>query len=122
MCLPQVTKLTINKLYIIFLTLFSYSTDHNLKHIYISFYLYKLLNISLLNYQSTNLVIKQCEMAGITENGRRIMVAIDEGEESIYALTWCLKNLVFQNSKDHLILLYVKPPRVVYSAFDGTGN
>ncbi|AES61462.1 putative universal stress protein A [Medicago truncatula] len=60
-------------------------------------------------------------MAGITENGRRIMVAIDEGEESIYALTWCLKNLVFQNSKDHLILLYVKPPRVVYSAFDGTG-
>ncbi|XP_045796490.1 universal stress protein A-like protein [Trifolium pratense] len=60
-------------------------------------------------------------MAGITENGRRIMVAIDEGDESIYALTWCLKNLIFKNSKDHLILLYVKPPRVVYSAFDGTG-
>ncbi|XP_058756384.1 universal stress protein A-like protein [Vicia villosa] len=60
-------------------------------------------------------------MAGITETGRRIMVAIDEGDESIYALSWSLKNLIFKNSKDHLILIYVKPPRVVYSAFDGTG-
>lgn len=57
----------------------------------------------------------------MTENGRRIMVAIDEGDESMYALSWCLKNLIFQNSKDHLILFYVKPPRAVYSAFDGTG-
>ncbi|KAK7392076.1 hypothetical protein VNO78_20503 [Psophocarpus tetragonolobus] len=53
--------------------------------------------------------------------GRRIMVAVDEGEESTYALSWSLKNLVFQNSKDTLILLYVKPPRVSFSAFDGTG-
>ncbi|XP_057423241.1 universal stress protein A-like protein isoform X2 [Lotus japonicus] len=52
---------------------------------------------------------------------RRIMVTVDEGDESMYALSWCLKNLAFQNDKDHLILLYVKPPRVVYSAFDGTG-
>ncbi|MGR2462797.1 hypothetical protein ACUX4R_28470, partial [Salmonella enterica] len=49
------------------------------------------------------------------------MVTVDEGDESMYALSWCLKNLAFQNDKDHLILLYVKPPRVVYSAFDGTG-
>ncbi|KAJ1425513.1 UspA [Sesbania bispinosa] len=61
-------------------------------------------------------------MAGVSENERRrIMVAIDEGEESLYALSWCLKNLLFQDSKDSLILLYVKPPRAVYSAFDGTG-
>ncbi|RDX91571.1 Universal stress protein A-like protein, partial [Mucuna pruriens] len=57
----------------------------------------------------------------MAEDERRILVAVDEGEESLYALSWCLKNLVFQNSKDTLILLYVKPPRVVYSAFDGTG-
>ncbi|KAG4394781.1 hypothetical protein AAZX31_20G087900 [Glycine max] len=55
------------------------------------------------------------------EEERRILVAVDEGEESMYALSWCLKNLSFQNSKDTLILLYVKPPRVTYSAFDGTG-
>ncbi|KAK7269419.1 hypothetical protein RIF29_22145 [Crotalaria pallida] len=60
-------------------------------------------------------------MAEIPENERRILVAVDEGEESMYALSWCLKNLAFQNSKDTLILLYVKPPSTVYSAFDGTG-
>ncbi|XP_020240452.1 universal stress protein A-like protein [Cajanus cajan] len=57
----------------------------------------------------------------MAEDQRRILVAVDEGEESMYALSWCLKNLVFQNSKDTLILLYVKAPRVVFSAFDGTG-
>lgn len=62
-------------------------------------------------------------MAGMTDqNERRIMVAVDEGEESMYALSWCLKNLLFQDSKDSLILLYVKAPRAVYSAFDGTGS
>lgn len=53
---------------------------------------------------------------------RKILVAVDEGEESMYALSWCLKNVISQNSKDTLILLYVKPPRAVYSALDGTGN
>ncbi|KAK7278002.1 hypothetical protein RJT34_23023 [Clitoria ternatea] len=57
----------------------------------------------------------------MAESERRILVAVDEGDESIYALSWCLKNLLFQNSKDTLILLYVKPPRAVYSSFDGTG-
>ncbi|KAK9050342.1 hypothetical protein SSX86_009531 [Deinandra increscens subsp. villosa] len=52
---------------------------------------------------------------------RKILVAIDEGEESTYALSWCLKNFVSENSKDILVLLYVKPPHVVYSALDGTG-
>ncbi|OIV90890.1 hypothetical protein TanjilG_15623 [Lupinus angustifolius] len=60
-------------------------------------------------------------MSQVAENERRILVAVDEGEESMYALSWCLKNLIFENSKDTLILLYVKPPRAVYSAFDGTG-
>lgn len=57
----------------------------------------------------------------MAQEERRILVAVDEGEESLHALSWCLKNLVLQNSKDTLILLYVKPPRVVYSTFDGTG-
>ncbi|XP_027935228.1 universal stress protein A-like protein [Vigna unguiculata] len=57
----------------------------------------------------------------MAQEERRILVAVDEGEESLHALSWCLENLVLQNSKDTLILLYVKPPRVVYSTFDGTG-
>ncbi|KAJ6757046.1 ADENINE NUCLEOTIDE ALPHA HYDROLASES-LIKE SUPERFAMILY PROTEIN [Salix koriyanagi] len=54
---------------------------------------------------------------------RRILVAVDESEESMNALSWCLKNVLVStsSSKDTLILLYVKPPRVVYSALDGTG-
>ena len=89
---------------------------------------YKYTHIFLLiivyNYPLLNLVVisKLFEStADMAEEERRILVAVDEGEESMHALSWCLKNLVFQNSKDTLILLYVKPPRVVYSAFDGTG-
>ncbi|XP_031253290.1 universal stress protein A-like protein [Pistacia vera] len=60
-------------------------------------------------------------MADVAAKERRILVAIDEGEESLYALTWCLKNVITKNSKDTLILLYAKPPRAVYTALDGTG-
>ncbi|XP_010259332.1 PREDICTED: universal stress protein A-like protein isoform X2 [Nelumbo nucifera] len=60
-------------------------------------------------------------MADAEAKERRILVAVDEGEESMYALSWCLKNLICESSKDTLILLYVKPPRVVYTALDGTG-
>ncbi|KAI4367833.1 hypothetical protein MLD38_016459 [Melastoma candidum] len=52
---------------------------------------------------------------------RKILVAVDEGDESLYALSWCLTNLVSHHSKDTLILLYVKSPPAVYSAMDGTG-
>nr|XP_043625184.1 universal stress protein YxiE [Erigeron canadensis]XP_043625185.1 universal stress protein YxiE [Erigeron canadensis] len=52
---------------------------------------------------------------------RKILVAVDEGEESAYALSWCLKNIIAENSKDTLVLLYVKPPQVVYTALDGSG-
>ncbi|CAK9139114.1 unnamed protein product [Ilex paraguariensis] len=58
-------------------------------------------------------------MAAGTE--RKILVAVDEGEESTYALSWCLKNVVTENSKDILILLYAIPPRAVYTGLDGTG-
>ncbi|KAI9107072.1 hypothetical protein K1719_022600 [Acacia pycnantha] len=53
---------------------------------------------------------------------RRILVAVDEGEESMHALSWCLNNLVHPDSDDTLILLYSKPPRPVYSAIDGPGG
>ncbi|KAF5936643.1 hypothetical protein HYC85_024149 [Camellia sinensis] len=52
----------------------------------------------------------------IMEEERRVMVAVDESEESMYALSWCLTNLLSQNSKTNtLVLLYVKPPAPVYS-------
>lgn len=57
----------------------------------------------------------------MTTKERKILVAVDEGEESTYALSWCLKNIVTENSKDTVVLLYVKPPQVVYTALDGTG-
>ncbi|XP_044497803.1 universal stress protein A-like protein [Mangifera indica] len=60
-------------------------------------------------------------MTDMIAKERRILVAVDEGEESLYALTWCLNNVITQNSKDTLILLYAKPPRYVYTALDGTG-
>ncbi|KAF5199088.1 hypothetical protein FRX31_011322, partial [Thalictrum thalictroides] len=54
---------------------------------------------------------------------RKILVAVDEGEESMYALSWAVTNLlVSSNSKDTLILLHVKIPRVVYTTLDGTGR
>ncbi|XP_050273835.1 universal stress protein PHOS32-like isoform X1 [Quercus robur] len=60
-------------------------------------------------------------MADVAAKERKILVAVDEGEESLHALSWCLKNVISENSKDTLVLLYVKPPRPVFSALDGTG-
>ncbi|MCL7031524.1 hypothetical protein MKW94_009962 [Papaver nudicaule] len=62
-------------------------------------------------------------MSDMDVQERKIVVAVDEGDESIYALTWAIKNVVSQNSSnDTIILLYAKPPRAVYSTLDGTGN
>ncbi|KAI8574826.1 hypothetical protein RHMOL_Rhmol01G0383500 [Rhododendron molle] len=59
---------------------------------------------------------------------RRIVVAIDESEESMYALSWCLTNLLSQEAKTNnisinntIVLLYVKPPPPAYSSMDPTG-
>ncbi|KAK8633572.1 hypothetical protein V6N13_014417 [Hibiscus sabdariffa] len=57
----------------------------------------------------------------VAAKDRKILVAVDEGEESMYALSWCLKNIISQSLKDTLILLYAKPPRAVYSSLDGSG-
>lgn len=53
--------------------------------------------------------------------GRKILVAVDESEESMYALSWCLRNMITPNSEDTLLLLYAKPQIAVYSGLDGTG-
>ncbi|XAR61402.1 hypothetical protein NMG60_11035094 [Bertholletia excelsa] len=51
-----------------------------------------------------------------TMKDKRIMVAVDESEESMYALSWCCSNLLSQSTKSTtLLLLYVKPPPAVYS-------
>ncbi|XP_075660096.1 universal stress protein PHOS32-like [Castanea sativa] len=60
-------------------------------------------------------------MDDVAAKERKILVAVDEGEESMHALSWCLTNVISENSKDTLVLLYVKPPRAVFSALDGTG-
>ncbi|XP_015570387.1 universal stress protein A-like protein isoform X2 [Ricinus communis] len=62
------------------------------------------------------------DSAAATAKQRKIMVAVDESEESMNALSWCLKNVISQDSKDTLILLYAKPPRAVYTALDGTAT
>ncbi|XP_077240809.1 universal stress protein PHOS34-like [Tasmannia lanceolata] len=53
---------------------------------------------------------------------RRIAVAVDESEESMYALSWCLRNLLSGNTEDTLILFYVKPSPPVCSSLDRTRN
>ncbi|KAG5061863.1 hypothetical protein AAZX31_02G012600 [Glycine max] len=44
---------------------------------------------------------------------RKIMVAVDESQESMYALSCCITNLISQTNK--LLLLYVRPPSAFYS-------
>lgn len=58
---------------------------------------------------------------------RRMVVAVDESEESIYALEWCLRNLIHPAgegaaARNTIILLYARPPPPVYSPLDGTGT
>ncbi|GLJ09324.1 hypothetical protein SUGI_0106650 [Cryptomeria japonica] len=55
---------------------------------------------------------------------RKIMVAVDESEESMYALSWALDFLLVANvqtNPDTLILLHAQPHPRVYTAADGTG-
>ncbi|KAF8036785.1 hypothetical protein BT93_C2484 [Corymbia citriodora subsp. variegata] len=56
---------------------------------------------------------------------KRIVVAVDESEESMHALSWCLSHLIAadqpSNSSITLVLLYVKPPPPVFSFFDAAG-
>lgn len=60
------------------------------------------------------------EMEQVRE--RKIVVAVDESEESMNALSWCLSNMNVSNSNSTtLVLLYVKPPPPAYSSLDVPG-
>lgn len=51
---------------------------------------------------------------------RRILVAVDESQESMFALSWCIANLIPDTTNVKLVLLYVKPTPAVHS-FVATG-
>ncbi|EAY89691.1 hypothetical protein OsI_11226 [Oryza sativa Indica Group] len=59
--------------------------------------------------------------------GRRILVAVDEGDESVHALKWCLASFAKRGGgggtapPDTIILLYVRPPPPTYSVLDASG-
>ncbi|KAL3725310.1 universal stress protein PHOS34 [Eucalyptus grandis] len=57
---------------------------------------------------------------------KRVVVAVDESEESMHALSWCLNHLISADQASNggtttLVLLYVKPPPPVFSVFDAAG-
>ncbi|KAM3313772.1 hypothetical protein ACQJBY_032965 [Aegilops geniculata] len=58
--------------------------------------------------------------------GRRILVAVDEGDESVHALRWCLTNFATRGRgelapPDTILLLYVRPTPPTYSVRDASG-
>ncbi|ONK67578.1 uncharacterized protein A4U43_C05F1490 [Asparagus officinalis] len=58
----------------------------------------------------------------IVEGERRMVVAaIDESEESIYALKWCLDNLIPARDANTVVLLYARPVTPTYSMLNGAG-
>ncbi|KAK4761475.1 hypothetical protein SAY87_029359 [Trapa incisa] len=60
-------------------------------------------------------------MAEAAGGERKIVVAVDESEESTYALTWCLTNLISSNFKDTLFLVHARSPPALYTGLDGSG-
>ncbi|RLN15398.1 hypothetical protein C2845_PM02G28390 [Panicum miliaceum] len=60
------------------------------------------------------------EAAAAAEQGRRILVAVDEGDESVQALRWCLGTFVAAARGDTVILLYVRPAPPTYSFLDAS--
>ncbi|KAF7042365.1 hypothetical protein CFC21_051999 [Triticum aestivum] len=57
--------------------------------------------------------------------GRRILVAVDEGDESVHALRWCLTNFAARGDgelapPDTILLLYVRPTPPTYSVLDAS--
>ncbi|KAM2576900.1 hypothetical protein TB2_002626 [Malus domestica] len=55
---------------------------------------------------------KRGSMTDMAESEQRILMTVDEGEKSMHVLSWCLKNVAGQNSKDILVLLHAKPPEI----------
>ena len=47
-------------------------------------------------------------------------MAVDEGDESVRALRWCLAN--FATRGDTILLLYARAPPPTYNVLDATGT
>ena len=60
--------------------------------------------------------------AAAAAQGRRILVAVDEGDESVQALRWCLGTFAAAARGDTVILLYVRPAPPTYSVLDASGK
>lgn len=73
-------------------------------------------------------------MEGDISMNKKIVVAVDESEESMQALSWCLGNLSSQkatatatatatssSAATSVVLLYVKPPPPLHSSYDAAG-
>ncbi|KAL4366221.1 hypothetical protein GQ457_05G001720 [Hibiscus cannabinus] len=58
------------------------------------------------------------EAVNLKKKEPKIVVAVDESQESMFALSWCLANLISQNKTSHLVLLYIKASPPVYSSLD----
>lgn len=65
-------------------------------------------------------VLKAKKFRKMEKKERKVMVAVDESKESMYALSWCITNFISDATDIKLVLLYVKPPPAVYS-FDSPG-
>lgn len=59
---------------------------------------------------------------GLEKESKKIVVAVDESDESMYALSWCLSNLIPLNTQNTLVLLYVKPPPPLHSPLDAAST
>lgn len=55
-----------------------------------------------------------------SEERRKVIIAVDESDESMSALSWALDNVVHKNS-DKIHLLHVQPPSKPYSSPIGAG-
>ncbi|XP_027353036.1 uncharacterized protein LOC113863599 isoform X1 [Abrus precatorius] len=51
----------------------------------------------------------------MTTKERKIMVGVDASQESMFALFWCITNLIADTPNVKLVLLYVKPPPLLHS-------
>ncbi|KAL5202772.1 hypothetical protein ABZP36_013724 [Zizania latifolia] len=62
--------------------------------------------------------------AAAAASPRRVVVAVDESEESMHALSWCLSNVVSTAAAKApaVVLVHARPPRPLgYPVIDGTG-
>ena len=61
-------------------------------------------------------------MAGSERVGRRIMVVVNESEESMHALQRALDNVLNQQDNELIIVMHAQPPPASKIALAGHGN